>query len=78
MPRNFTPADRATVRELMDNAEHVNGTSKIGVGVLAEVDTHGTDMFTEVMEGYGWYCAGISRRPDWDYQYFMPVTEVPE
>ena len=80
MPRQFSPADRETVREHLEGNGNVFDVSECGDGLYV-VYAHNKSpvhLYTTLMEGAGWYVASYDRQEEGgDKAVFMPVTEVP-
>jgi hypothetical protein len=79
MPRQFSPAPRSTVLSSAKNRELSFDASPLGEGVMVRQkhDADVTEMFTGLMENYGWYVASYEVQDGGDLYTLMPVTEVP-
>lgn len=77
MPNQFTPADRSEVLEHVRGQDFIDSASKLGVGVKAVRKSDETQVYTQMVEDYGWYIAGYEHRQgEGDVLDFMPITEV--
>jgi len=81
MTKQFTPSDRESVMQAMDEQDYVFQTRKLGPGIVALCHAWEDDnvrAFTDLMEMDGWYVASIDTDENGDRFTFMPVNEVPD
>jgi len=80
MPQ-FTPSDRETVAEYVNSKGYIHSVAPTGRGLIAikeerkSVEDRG-NVFTWLMEKYGWYPACVTFHNSGTRYTLMPVTEA--
>lgn len=80
MPRNFSPAERSSVKTATEEMPYVYETAYSGPGLIV-VCAAGDEKirnWSGLVQTYGWYVSQYIKDESGDIFVLMPITEVPE
>jgi len=77
MPQ-FTPADRETVRQALEEMRFIHGINRCGDGliVICKSTNNKVEVFGTFARSYGWIVETYDKKETGDTITFMPLTEV--